>query len=45
MVVAGPDGRKWIRPDNGCYPCDVYGPTCPWHSRDWVEQPEEIEDE
>lgn len=36
VVVDGPDGQRWIRPDNGCYPCDVYGPNCPWHSSSWV---------
>ncbi len=35
-VVEGPDGRRWIRPDNGCYPCDVNGPNCPWHRKQWV---------
>jgi len=36
MVVEGPDGRRWIRPDNGCYSCDVRGPNCLWHKNLWV---------
>lgn len=41
-VVQGPDGKLYIRPDNECYPCDVYGPNCPWHKDDWVEEPTEV---
>lgn len=40
FVVESPDGRRFIRPDNDCYACDVRGPGCMWHKADWVEEPE-----
>lgn len=35
FAVRDPQGDIWLRPDNGCYACDVYGPTCPWHHVEW----------
>jgi len=39
IIVDGPDGKRYIRPDNGCYSCDVKGPRCLWHAHEWVEDP------
>jgi hypothetical protein len=42
VVVDGPDGRRWIRPDNDCYSCNVTGPNCLWHKDIWVLEQNEI---
>jgi len=42
IIVDGPHGKRYIRPDNGCYSCDVKGPRCLWHAHEWVEDPETV---
>ena len=44
IAVEVGDGSKWMRPDNGCYSCDVYGPRCPVHDAAWAKIVETSDD-
>lgn len=45
LLIKGPDGTLWLRPDNGCYGCDVQGPGCLAHAQEWISDPIGLTDE